>query len=143
LELRRSDLYEKELDVVMSTSYGPGRYDPAYELEGRDYPVAYVRWTENRNMAEYLRLLADGAVRLDALPRQRYRVDDAGEAYGALAGPGKPLLALLEYPERDERPSRRVVLRTLAANEGVVRVALVGAGGFAQASHVPNLLRLR
>jgi predicted dehydrogenase/threonine dehydrogenase-like Zn-dependent dehydrogenase len=138
LELRRSDLYAKELDVVMSTSYGPGRYDDAYELEGRDYPIGYVRWTENRNMEEYLRLVADGAVRLDDLPRREYPVDDAQRAFEE-----KPLLALLEYPERTESGSRTLRLRTIEARPGAVRVALVGAGGFAQGSHVPNLLKLR
>lgn len=143
LELRRSDLYEKELDVVMSTSYGPGRYDPVYELEGNDYPLGHVRWTENRNMTEYLRLLEVGAVRLEDLPRSRYPVDEAEGAYAALTADEKPLLVLLEYPERAEAPARTTRLRTLAARPGVVRVALVGAGSFAQGSHVPNLLKLR
>jgi predicted dehydrogenase/threonine dehydrogenase-like Zn-dependent dehydrogenase len=138
LELRRSDLYAKELDVVMSTSYGPGRYDEVYELEGRDYPIGYVRWTENRNMEEYLRLMSVGAVRLESLDRRTYAIDDAQRAFDE-----KPLLALLEYPERAEAPARTVRLRSLPAREGVVRVALVGAGGFAQGSHVPNLLKLR
>jgi predicted dehydrogenase/threonine dehydrogenase-like Zn-dependent dehydrogenase len=138
LELRRSDLYAKELDVVMSTSYGPGRYDDVYELEGRDYPIGFVRWTENRNMQEYLRLVSIGAVRLDSLERRTYKVDDAQRAFD-----DKPLLALLEYPERTEPPTRTVRLRSLPPREGVVRVALVGAGGFAQGSHVPNLLKLR
>ena len=138
LELRRSDLYAKELDVVMSTSYGPGRYDDVYELEGRDYPIGYVRWTENRNMAEYLRLLRDGEVRLDTLDRRTYTVDDAQQAFDE-----KPLLALLEYPGRPERDAHTLRLRTVQARAGVVRVALVGAGAFAQGSHVPNLLKLR
>jgi predicted dehydrogenase len=138
LELRRSDLYAKELDVLMSTSYGPGRYDEAYEVEGRDYPIGYVRWTENRNMEEYLRLVATGAVRLADLPRRAYPVDDAQRAFDE-----KPLLALLEYPERADASARTVRLRNVAARSGLIRVALVGAGGFAQGSHVPNLLRLR
>jgi predicted dehydrogenase/threonine dehydrogenase-like Zn-dependent dehydrogenase len=138
LELRRSDLYAKELDVVMSTSYGPGRYDDVYELEGQDYPLGYVRWTENRNMAEYLRLLCDGALRLDDLDRREYPVEEAQRAFA-----DKPLLALLEYPERGEAESRTLRLRSLPARAGVVRVALVGAGAFAQGSHVPNLLKLR
>ena len=138
LELRRSDLYAKELDVVMSTSYGPGRYDDVYELEGRDYPIGYVRWTENRNMEEFLRLLATGGVRLDGLERRTYTVDDAQRAFDE-----KPLLALLEYPEREEAATQTVRLRTVSARAGVIRVALVGAGGFAQGSHVPNLLKLR
>ncbi len=77
LDLDRADLYEKELDFLISTSYGPGRYDPSYEEHGLDYPIGYVRWTENRNMAEYLRLLADGQVRVEPLVGATYAVDDA------------------------------------------------------------------
>jgi len=143
LELRRSDLYEKELDVVMSTSYGPGRYDPVYELEGRDYPQGYVRWTENRNMEEVMRLLAAGDLRIDGLPQERFGIDDAEQAYAALDGERKPLLVLLSYPEREEAARRRVETRTVAAKEGRIGVALVGAGSFAQSQHVPNLLKLR
>src|SRR5207248_3216690 len=62
LQMDRSPFYEKEADLLMSCSYGPGRYDPEYEERGIDYPYAYVRWTENRNMAEYLRLVAEGRV---------------------------------------------------------------------------------
>jgi len=143
LELRRSDLYEKELDVVMSTSYGPGRYDSTYEVEGRDYPLGYVRWTENRNMEEYLRLLAEGTVRLGSLPQARYEVDAAEDAYRTLTGERKELLVLLSYPERVEAARRTTRLRTVPARAGVVRVGLIGAGSFAQGSHVPNLLKLR
>ena len=142
LELRRSDLYEKELDVLMSTSYGPGRYDPVYELEGQDYPIGYARWTENRNMEEVMRLLATGALALAALPQERFEIDEAETAYAALGGEHKPLLVLLSYPERKDAGRRRVETREVAARSGRIGVALVGAGAFAQGSHVPNLLRL-
>ncbi len=115
LDLRRADLYEKELDVLMSTSYGPGRYDSVYELDGRDYPIGYVRWTENRNMAEYLDLVAQGAVRLDLLPRERYDIDEAERAYAAVSRDGeRPLLVFLGYPERKDASSRTTVLRRTA-----------------------------
>lgn len=89
-------------------------------------------------MEEYLRLVSVGAVQLGGLDRRTYAVDDAQRAFDE-----KPLLALLEYPERAGAPARTVRLRSLPAREGVLRVALVGAGGFAQGSHVPNLLKLR
>ena len=144
LELRRSDLYEKELDVVISTSYGPGRYDPVYETEGHDYPIGYVRWTENRNMEEYLRLLATGGVELARLPQERHEVDEAPAAYEALRREDeRPMLVLLSYPQREEAQARSTPLRRAQAGHGRIRVALVGAGAFARASHVPNLLRLR
>ena len=135
-------MYEKELDVVMSTSYGPGRYDPVYELEGQDYPLGYVRWTENRNMEEYLRLLATGALDLSALPQERFEIDEAETAYAALGGERKSLLVLLSYPgaRRGRSAPRRDADRR--SQSGRINVALVGAGAFAQGSHVPNLQKL-
>jgi threonine dehydrogenase-like Zn-dependent dehydrogenase len=67
MEIKREDIYPKELDFLISTSYGPGRYDRNYEEKGKDYPYAYVRWTENRNMTEYLRLIHNGSIKLDSL----------------------------------------------------------------------------
>ena len=148
LELRRSDLYEKELDVLMSTSYGPGRYDPVYELEGQDYPIGYVRWTENRNMEEVMRLLATGALDLAALPQERFEIDDAETAYAALGGEQKPLLVLLSYPEREEAGRRRVETRTVrrevrphrrrARRRGLVRAGLARAQPAEAARQLPD-----
>ncbi|HEY1512871.1 MAG TPA: zinc-binding alcohol dehydrogenase, partial [Gaiellaceae bacterium] len=93
LDLKRNDMYEKELELRMSTSYGPGRYDSVYEDEGNDYPYGYVRWTEGRNMEEYLRLLAEQRVALGHLPSERYPVAEATTAYEALKREGpKPTL---------------------------------------------------
>jgi predicted dehydrogenase/threonine dehydrogenase-like Zn-dependent dehydrogenase len=144
LHLRRSDFYEKELDLLMSTSYGPGRYDDVYEHEGQDYPLTYVRWTENRNMEEYLRLLAEGAVSLENLRPQTYDVDQAPAAYEALNGGGeRPLLVLLSYPNRAAAVERTVKLRRARPQSGRIRVAVVGAGSFARGTHIPNLLKLK
>jgi len=145
LNLNRADFYKKELDFLISTSYGPGRYDPYYEEGGLDYPLPYVRWTENRNMEAYLRLLAGGEVKLDNICRTVYSVDDAPRAYEALKSDAdKPLMVLLSYPRRDEAVSRKVVLRQAPAlGKGRIRVALAGAGGFAQGMHLPNMLKLK
>lgn len=143
LNMARSDIYAKELDVLISCSYGPGRYDSVYEEEGADYPLAYVRWTENRNMGEYLRLLAAGRLRLDNMLHEPYPVDRAEEAYGRLAGEGKkPLLVLLQYPHREE--AVRSVLQIAAPKpvDGRIKIAVVGAGSFAQGMHLPNLKKL-
>ena len=143
LHLQRADFYRKELDFLISTSYGPGRYDPVYEEGGHDYPLPYVRWTENRNMEEYLRLIADGRIVLSPLYERAYPIDQASAAYEALKGGGAaPLLVLLEYPPRDEARARTIRLPAAPARAGAIRVALVGAGSFAQASHLPNMKAL-
>ena len=143
LDLKRSDLYAKELDFLVSTSYGPGRYDPAYEEEGRDYPLPYVRWTENRNMEAYLDLVARGAVSLSGLPKESYAVGAAPQAFEALTRPGqRPLLVFLQYEESGNSRERRVTLRALRSDTGKIKVALVGAGNFGQGVHLPNLAKL-
>jgi predicted dehydrogenase/threonine dehydrogenase-like Zn-dependent dehydrogenase len=145
LHLKRHDLYEKELDFFISTSYGPGRYDPTYEEQGQDYPVGYVRWTENRNMVEYLRLLAEGRIRIDRLIGSIHPVDQASEAYASLESEAdRPLIALISYPEESSSEERVVWYPTTAkATPGAIRVALVGAGAFARAVHLPNMASLR
>jgi predicted dehydrogenase/threonine dehydrogenase-like Zn-dependent dehydrogenase len=140
LNLQRADFYQKELDFLISASYGPGRYDPTYEEGGQDYPVPYVRWTENRNMQAYIALLASGKVNLESLYTPPFDIDRAADAYAALRGNGeKPLLAILAYPET-QTPIRRVV-RTggHSAVAGKIRVGLVGASSFAQGMHLPNM----
>jgi predicted dehydrogenase len=145
LDLRRSDMYEKELDFLISTSYGPGRYDARYEEEGLDYPLPYVRWTENRNLEEYLRLLSEGMVSLDLLESRSYPIEEAPAAYDLLSGPGpKPLLVTLRYGDSDAPAVRTVPVRPVsAATTKRLGVALIGAGSFAEAMHLPNLGKMR
>jgi len=144
LNMARADIYAKELDVLISCSYGPGRYDPVYEEEGSDYPLPYVRWTENRNMREYLRLLAARRVRLDNMLQEPFPIDQAEDAYGKLSGDGeKPLLVLLKYPPRDDAMSRTLQVSAPSPVDGRIKMALVGAGGFAQGMHLPNLQKLK
>ncbi len=143
MELDRSEWYRKELALRLSTSYGPGRYDPHYEQAGQDYPYGYVRWTENRNMSAYLLTLAEG---MDVAPLvgATYSVDDATSAFADLASrSGARPLALLDYGE--EAPvSRRVDLTPcVAAGSGVIGLALVGPGAFALGVHLPNLMTLK
>jgi len=167
LGMRREDIYPREIEFLISTSYGPGRYDPAYEQGGHDYPIAYVRWTENRNMQEYLRLLADGRVRLGPLLRGRFPLEQAAAAFGAAtAGGAAAPIVLLSYPAAGDGrsgaagsvsaapppgpPVRRIDLARAARRSpgpgggtGAIRLGLVGAGGFARAMHLPNLEKLR
>jgi predicted dehydrogenase/threonine dehydrogenase-like Zn-dependent dehydrogenase len=149
LDLDREDIYQKELDFLVSTSYGPGRYDRRYEEDGLDYPIGYVRWTENRNMAEYLRLLASKQVRVESLIGTTWPVADAPAAYAALSAPDRPLIALLSYPVRrgedaiTDRERRRIANPSARpGRDGAIRVGLIGAGEFAKGMHLPNLRAL-
>lgn len=144
LNLKREDFYRKEIDFLISTSYGPGRYDVYYEEGGQDYPLPYVRWTENRNMAAYLQMLATRQVRLKPLAPEIFPLEQAPDVYQSLTtGLSKPLLALLQYSAKEEEIIRRVELRSAVAKAGRIQVAIVGAGEFAQGMHLPNLIKLR
>jgi predicted dehydrogenase len=137
----RADVYAKEIDFLISSSYGPGRYDRGYEKGGLDYPAGYVRWTENRNMQAYLALLAAGGVNIDDLVAVRYPIGDAAAAYAALQTDtaDRPLGVVLTYPPAgDEAPIRRIANPALRGGQaGAVRVAMVGAGGFAKGTLLP------
>ncbi|MBK8004895.1 MAG: bi-domain-containing oxidoreductase [Gemmatimonadetes bacterium] len=144
--LLRGKMYRKELELRMSTSYGPGRYDPAYEFEGQDYPFGLVRWTSRRNLEHFLALLSSGAVDLGPLVSARYAVERAGEAYARVkAGSASDFGILFDYgtPPMPTPPVR--VLRAsaaVAARPGQVRLGLVGVGAYAKAVHLPNLRKL-
>ena len=142
LGFERAPLYTREADVLISTSYGPGRYDSTYEEQGIDYPIEYVRWTENRNMAAFLHLLSTGAVRVGPLAELTLPVDSVTVAYEAIAGDSPPLAAVLVYEGATE--ASREVVRTSSRTgapsaTGELTVAIVGAGGFVSNVHVPNL----
>lgn len=141
MQLQREPLYMKELDFRLSCSYGPGRYNPAYEEKGLDYPIGYVRWTEGRNMAEFLRMVAEGKVRVKPLISVERPVEEADTAYETiLSGSPNAIAALIRYdtPAAHPPPARRMQLRSGSA-QGEVGVALIGAGAFASAYHLPSL----
>jgi predicted dehydrogenase/threonine dehydrogenase-like Zn-dependent dehydrogenase len=149
LHAQRDVFYRKEIDLLMSTSYGPGRYDPSYEAEGHDYPFAYVRWTENRNMQSYLELIAGGRLDIRPLIDQVTSVEEAPAVYRALAdAEGElPLGVVIHYP--DETPGRpdRIDATTVVirghrkAPAGRINYALVGAGAFGTGMLVPQMDR--
>jgi len=146
LELSRADFYEKELTFQVSCSYGPGRYDPAYEEGGQDYPIGFVRWTEQRNFEAVLDLMASGQLDVEPLISHRFPLERATEAYDLLSS-GEPSLGiLLQYPQDDpERLARRTVSLTdapapstsRAEGYGACSVAFLGAGNYAGRVLIP------
>jgi predicted dehydrogenase/threonine dehydrogenase-like Zn-dependent dehydrogenase len=148
MEIKREDIYQKEIDFLISSSYGPGRYDSNYEEKGLDYPYAFVRWTENRNMREYLRLVQEKRISLELLIDSVYDIGAVEEAYGSLqSADPKPLIVLLSYGEEQQVTSyekylsetKKVIVGPVARKNGKINFALVGAGGFATGMHLPNL----
>ncbi len=137
LELSRADFYEKELSFQVSCSYGPGRYDPHYEEQGHDYPLGYVRWTEQRNFEAVLNLLASQSLKVDSLITHRFNIDEAAKAYATMADEN-PLGIILHFPHSEVAPGKSHRLdQTIhyanvnSAALGKVNVCFVGAGNYA------------
>ncbi len=146
LELSRDDFFQKELTFQVSASYGPGRYDPNYEEKGQDYPVGFVRWTEQRNFEAVLDMMADGRIDVKPLISHRFAIEDAEEAYALVGGSGPSLGILLTYPGIDITREGRTV--ALAASPHTQRIAkgeaaakfgfsFIGAGNYATAVLIP------
>ncbi|MPZ79813.1 MAG: zinc-binding dehydrogenase [Actinophytocola sp.] len=153
LNLPWNAYYEKELDVRFSRSYGPGRYDPSYELEGRDYPIGYVRWTERRNLECFLDLAARGRVDVEPLISHVADFADAADTYQSLnAGELKAVAVLFRYPDTETDPDPVVLTVPVPATGsrpggtrwrhrvGPVRIGFVGAGNYASSMLLPHLV---
>jgi predicted dehydrogenase len=145
LNVPRSPFYEKEIDLRISCSYGPGRYDPEYEERGVDYPAAYVRWTENRNMEAYLELLRDGSVDWNRLVDAAVPVEDAPSAFSRLASGTGGLAFTLRYAGKPPAPARQdaAPVPAVAMKGNTIRLGVIGAGSFARAVHLGHLKALR
>jgi predicted dehydrogenase/threonine dehydrogenase-like Zn-dependent dehydrogenase len=142
LELSRDDFYKKELSFQVSCSYGPGRYDPAYEQGGQDYPYAHVRWTAQRNFEAVLDMMAGGRLQIEPLITHRFPFDRALDAYRLLEGNEFYLGILLQYPRNKpdgEVQQRRVILRSGApsASPSNASIGFIGAGGYATKTLIP------
>ena len=138
LELNRADFYEKELSFQVSCSYGPGRYDTGYEDKGNDYPLGFVRWTEQRNFVAVLDMMAAGTLNVEPLITQRFEFDDAPKAYDALTEDKSGLGLLLKYNSPVEtRLEKRVVLRPISIEPKNAVVGFIGAGNYASRVLIP------
>jgi len=161
IQINRDAIYAKELDFFISTSYGPGRYDKSFEEEGLSYPIGYVRWTETRNMAAYLDLIAARRIKVDDLIGAEFGLDDAGKAYAALNSADRPLSVILSYPETPAdvlrsrtrfyertQPDRASPKSTDAhdrtggpgvRSSGRISLGVIGPGGFFKSTLLPIL----
>jgi len=142
LDLRRDLLYKKELSFQVSCSYGPGRYDQAYEQQGHDYPIGFVRWTEQRNFQAVLNVLATGNLRTEPLISHRFPIDQAAAAYELLSSTEASLGILLQYPSTADPEKRTIVLRALPAAGDTLRssqplLVVIGAGNYASRMLIP------
>lgn len=144
LELSRADFFAKELTFQVSCSYGPGRYDPLYEEKGQDYPVGYVRWTEQRNFEAVLDMMADGRLDVDSLITHRFPLEKAVDAYGVLSDDRTAMGIVLEYPDKsydiEDKSKSTVSLSSVAfpaatASEPIV--GFIGAGNYAGRVLIP------
>lgn len=147
LDLERNAMYRKEIDLRISRSYGPGRYDSEYEEQGATYPVGYVRWTETRNLQMIVDLLAAGTLDVQPLVSAEYAVSDAAVAYGRItSGDAAAVGVLLSYLQSDPlRAPLRVWQPDVVPQlrPGQVGMVLVGSGQFARLMHIPNLKALQ
>lgn len=139
LELSRDDFFKKEISFQVSCSYGPGRYDPNYEEKGQDYPVGYVRWTEQRNFEAVLDMMSDGRLAVGSLVSHRFAIEDASDAYEVVGGSEPSLGIVLHYPEVVPA-TRDVMSRTVscapgtsAPTSGAPSISFIGAGNYATA----------
>jgi len=142
ITLAREELYKKEIDFLISTSYGPGRYDPEYEEKGHDYPLAYVRWTEGRNLEEVVRLMAERTLQVRPLADLVQPVERAPEAYAALLSPERPIGVLLDFhldAPLPARPAVYVPARASVSRTDGFGVGVVGHGGYFRSTLLPLL----
>lgn len=139
LNLRRSDFYDKELTFQVSCSYGPGRYDEAYEQKGQDYPYGLVRWTEGRNFEAVLGAMSSGALRVEPLVTHRYCLDEAVKAYETIESDRSALGVVLQYPGEVARSTAVAISQRRSTGTGQAVVGVIGAGNFAVSTLLPCL----
>ena len=135
----RPQYYKKELELKMSSSYGPGRYDDNYEQKGLDYPIGYVRWTENRNMEAFLNLLSEGRLKIDVLLSHTFKFQDALKAYDLILGRAEPFTGIIFAYNTDSKIVRDIELKVQKKGTTKNSIGFVGAGSFAQKFLLPNI----
>ncbi|MES2126784.1 MAG: bi-domain-containing oxidoreductase [Pseudomonadota bacterium] len=146
MDIPREDYFKKEISVVISRSYGPGRYDPAYEENGGDYPLPYVRFTEQRNMQTFIELVAQGKIDVKSMITHRFSVDKAHDAYHLIEGEKtEPYLGIvIQYDAQpgNAAAARRIQTTSAPVTAGAIGLSFFGAGNYATASLLPVLKQM-
>ena len=143
LNISRNDFYYKELELVVSKSYGPGRYDKQYEILGKDYPIEYVRWTENRNFEAFIKLLSQNQIHLLDLVTEEVSFENAPSIYKKFSGEDKPLSIVLRYDNKSEPKIDLQRTVELEPKTEKVNLGILGAGNFASTTILPILKELK
>ena len=143
LNISRNEFYYKELELVVSKSYGPGRYDKQYEVLGNDYPIEYVRWTENRNFEAFLKLLSQGQISIQGLITNEIDFEESPEVYNSFNSEEKPLSVLIRYDLKTEPKIQFEKNDIVPENNQKIKVGVIGAGNFASTTIIPLLKELR
>lgn len=140
MDLKRHPFYKKEINLKISCSYGPGRYDSSYEEDGHDYPIAYVRWTENRNMISFIDMLSMGKVDVNSMTSHKFDIKDAPKAYDLITNSEADtyLGVLLEYPDSKPNLKRQIKISDFKKTDNV-NISFVGCGQFAQNYLIPPI----
>ncbi len=142
MELERETFYHKELGLNLSRSYGPGRYDPAFEEKGIDYPIGYVRWTEKRNMETILELVSEKKINIKKLITHRFSIDSALDAYNLILNGNERFLGVVfEYKSETESKKRVYISKKEYKKEGKAKVGVIGAGNFGKTFIIPPLVK--
>ena len=135
LNISRADFYEKELTFQVSCSYGPGRYDDNYEQKGIDYPLPFVRWTEQRNFETILSSISSGKIEVNSLITERVELDNFTNIYNKI-GSSKSIASILQYDENID-PSTKLKIKSIPYNQGKGKIAVIGAGNFTKMTMLP------
>ena len=142
IKINREEIYSKEIEFSISASYGPGRYDSTYEIEGKDYPLEYVRWTLNRNMKSYINLIDSQKINISSLIDNVETIKNAKQVYSAFEKKKRPISTLFKY-----NPKNEVIIKPkipfIKKKTGIISSALVGVGGFSKEIIIPNLLKMK
>jgi len=140
MNIPRAPFFSRELKLVISMSYGPGRYDPEYEERGHDYPLPYVRWTEKRNIESFLELIGDGRINVERLTTHRFPISEADRAYQLISGElREPNLGVVLNYDPEAEVVRKISLgATVQKSEKSIVLGVIGAGGYVPAMLLPH-----